>query len=135
MSDKREHAATPVSSDRSSAFAGVGGNDDVDIASFDSSTAMSRPGNSSSVKDGSTRSVSVGGKNASASKILRNSIIKKEERAVRRARLLVFFAIILAAVCVSFAVYVFSSRGDYNSFVIEVRLLGLLCTHWLHYIL
>jgi hypothetical protein len=53
-------------------------------------------------------------------KATKDRIIKKEEEAVRNARLLVAAAITACAVAVSTAVYIFASGGDQNSFESEV---------------
>jgi hypothetical protein len=54
-------------------------------------------------------------------KRMRDKIIKKEEKAVRKARILVIGAFIACATAVSVAVYKFASRADYRSFELEVR--------------
>jgi hypothetical protein len=56
-----------------------------------------------------------------AEKSLRDKIIKKEEKAVRKARLIVIGAFIACATAVSVAVYKFASRADYRTFELAVR--------------
>ena len=56
-----------------------------------------------------------------AEKKLRDKIIKNEEKAVRKARVIVIAAFISCATAVSVAVYKFASRADYRSFEQEVR--------------
>ena len=51
---------------------------------------------------------------------IRNTIIKDEETAVRKARCLVGFAMIACAVAVSVSVYFFAKKGDRGSFELEV---------------
>jgi hypothetical protein len=58
---------------------------------------------------------------AQEDKEMRDRIIKKEEKAVRNARLLVIVAIIACAVAVSTAIYIFSKKSDEDTFNLEVR--------------
>jgi hypothetical protein len=51
---------------------------------------------------------------------LRENLIKREERAVRTARLFVIITVIAMTVAVSVSVYYFASRGDEYSFEIAV---------------
>jgi hypothetical protein len=53
-------------------------------------------------------------------KEMKNRIIKREEKAVRDARLLVAAAIIACAVAVSTAIYIFASNSDQTTFELEV---------------
>jgi hypothetical protein len=53
-------------------------------------------------------------------KEMKNRIIKREEKAVRDARLLVAAAIIACAVAVSTAIYVFALNSDQTTFELEV---------------
>ena len=53
-------------------------------------------------------------------KEMRDTVIKKEEKAVNRSRALVGVAVSLCAIAVTVAVYIISKRGDRNSFEIEV---------------
>jgi hypothetical protein len=54
-------------------------------------------------------------------KEMRDKIIKKEEKAVRRARIMVVGAFIACATAVSVTVYTFASRADFRNFELEVR--------------
>ena len=54
-------------------------------------------------------------------KEMRNKIIKKEEKAVRRARMMVVGAFIACATAVCVTVYTFASRADFRNFDLEVR--------------
>jgi hypothetical protein len=56
-----------------------------------------------------------------AEKRLRDKIIKNEEKAVRKARVIVIATFIACATAVSVAVYKFASRANYRSFELEVR--------------
>ena len=56
-----------------------------------------------------------------AEKEMRDKIIKKEEKAVRRARIMVVGAFIACATAVSVTVYTFASRADFRNFELEVR--------------
>jgi hypothetical protein len=60
------------------------------------------------------------GEDAQEDKEMKDRIIKKEEKAVRNARLLVIIAIIACAVAVSTAIYVFASKSDQTTFELEV---------------
>jgi hypothetical protein len=60
-------------------------------------------------------------KQVEAEKGMRDKIIKKEEKAVRKARIIVIAAFLACATAVSVAVYIFASRADYRSFELEVR--------------
>ena len=61
-------------------------------------------------------------KNASEeAREMRDTVIKKEEKAVKRSRVLVGAAVALCAIAVSIAVYFISKANDQNSFEIEVR--------------
>jgi hypothetical protein len=51
---------------------------------------------------------------------IRDTIIKYEEKAVRKARCLVGFAVIACAISVSVSVYIFAKNGDKESFELEV---------------
>jgi hypothetical protein len=73
---------------------------------------------SSSSERGRTRAA---GADAQEDKEMRDRIIKKEEKAVRNARLLVIVAIIACAVAVSTAIYIFSKKSDEDTFNLEVR--------------
>jgi hypothetical protein len=53
-------------------------------------------------------------------KEMKDRIIKKEEKAVRNARLLVVTAILACAVAVTTAIYVFASKSDQDTFELEV---------------
>jgi hypothetical protein len=53
-------------------------------------------------------------------KEMKDRIIKKEEKAVRNARLLVITAIIACAVAVTTAIYIFASKSDETTFELEV---------------
>jgi hypothetical protein len=53
-------------------------------------------------------------------KDIRDTIIKKEEKAVINARRLVGFAVITCAVAVSVSLYVFTKRSDKKSFELQV---------------
>jgi hypothetical protein len=56
-----------------------------------------------------------------AEKDMRDKIIKKEEKAVKWARIMVIGASIACATAVSVAVYKFASKADFRSFELEVR--------------
>jgi hypothetical protein len=56
-----------------------------------------------------------------AEKEMRDKIIKKEEKAVRRARMIVVGAFVACATAVSVTVYKFASRADFRNFELEVR--------------
>jgi hypothetical protein len=60
------------------------------------------------------------GDNPQEGKEMKDRIIKKEEKAVRNARLVVIAAILACAVAVTTAIYVFASKSDQNSFELEV---------------
>jgi hypothetical protein len=51
---------------------------------------------------------------------MKDRIIKKEEKAVRSARLLVIAAVIACAVATSTAIYIFASNSDQSTFELEV---------------
>jgi hypothetical protein len=53
-------------------------------------------------------------------KEMKDRIIKKEEKAVRNARLLVIAAVIACAVATSTAIYIFASNSDQSTFELEV---------------
>jgi hypothetical protein len=53
---------------------------------------------------------------------LRNRIIKEEEKAVKKARVLVVVALCACIIAVSSAIYVFASNGDQHSFELEVSI-------------
>jgi hypothetical protein len=53
-------------------------------------------------------------------KEMKDRIIKKEEKAVRSARLLVIAAVIACAVAASTAIYIFASKSDQSTFELEV---------------
>ena len=57
-----------------------------------------------------------------AAKELRETIIKHEEKAVRRSRVMVAVAIIICSVAVTVAVYFLTKKSEQNSFELEVRL-------------
>jgi flagellar basal body-associated protein FliL len=57
---------------------------------------------------------------AQEDKEMKDRIIRKEEEAVRKARLLVITAIIVCAVAVSTAIYVFASKSDQTTFELKV---------------
>jgi len=78
-----------------------------------SSEGSSKSGGSSGING------SKGNESSSSGKELRDKIIKKEEKAVNRARIFVVLAVLIAAVSVTVAVYFFSSQSDYNAFRIE----------------
>jgi hypothetical protein len=59
-------------------------------------------------------------RNSQEDKETKDRIIRKEERAVRNARLLVAAAITVCAVTVSAAIYIFASRNDQSTFELEV---------------
>ena len=52
----------------------------------------------------------------------RDAIIQKEERMVRRAKILVSFAIVACAALVSTSVYFFAKQSDEHNFEIEVSI-------------
>jgi hypothetical protein len=60
------------------------------------------------------------GANAEDEKKMKDRIIRTEEKAVRKARLLVIVAIIACAATVSTAIYIFASKSDQESFELEV---------------
>jgi hypothetical protein len=62
-------------------------------------------------------------------KDLRNRIIKEEEKAVKKARVLVVVALCACIIAVSSAIYVFASNGDKFSFELEVSITILLAPY------
>jgi hypothetical protein len=60
------------------------------------------------------------GGNAQEDKDMKDRIIKDEERAVRNARLLVIAAILVCAVAVTTAIYIFAKKSDEDTFELEV---------------
>jgi hypothetical protein len=60
------------------------------------------------------------GDNAQEDKDMKDHIIKDEERAVRNARLLVIAAILVCAVAVTTAIYIFANKSDQDTFELEV---------------
>ena len=56
-----------------------------------------------------------------AEKEMRDKIIKKEEKGVRRGRIIVVAAYIACATAVSVMIYTFASRADLRNFELEVR--------------
>jgi hypothetical protein len=60
------------------------------------------------------------GDDAQEDKEMKNHIIKREEKAVRNARLLVAAAITVCAVAVSAAIYIFASSSDQATFELDV---------------
>jgi hypothetical protein len=60
------------------------------------------------------------GEVAQEGKEMKDRIIKKEEKAVRNARLLVIAAVIACAVATSTAIYIFASNSDQSTFELEV---------------
>jgi len=54
-------------------------------------------------------------------KVLHECLVKEEERAVRRARLVVSLAVAVCAVAVSMSVFRIASRSDQKSFELNVR--------------
>ena len=86
------------------------GKDDIDICEESSfSESQNVTGGSSSGRD-----------HAQQDKEMKNRIIRKEEKAVRNARLLVIAAVIACAVAVSTAIYIFASNSDQTTFELEV---------------
>jgi hypothetical protein len=69
----------------------------------------------------SYRSSEIAGMETDESKIMRDKIIKEEEKAVKKARLLVVVALFLCLAAVTSAIYIFASNGDQYSFELEVR--------------
>jgi hypothetical protein len=60
------------------------------------------------------------GEDVQEDKEMKNRIIRKEEKAVRRARLFLIAAVIACAVAVSVAIYIFASNSDQSTFELEV---------------
>jgi hypothetical protein len=58
--------------------------------------------------------------NAQEDKEMKDRIIQKEEKAVRNARFLVITAVLVCAVAVTTAIYVFASKSDQDTFELEV---------------
>jgi hypothetical protein len=58
--------------------------------------------------------------NMQEDKEMKDHIIKKEEKAVRNARLLVITAILACAVAVTTAIYIFAAKSDQDTFELEV---------------
>ena len=56
-----------------------------------------------------------------AEKEMRDKIIKKEEKGVRRGRVIVVAAYVACATAVSVMIYTFASRADFRNFELEVR--------------
>jgi hypothetical protein len=94
--------------------------DDIDSASGDAT----RDDLSISSSSGNGTSVSKSGHDAKqdqAEKALRDKIINNEEKAVRKARIIVIGAFIACATAVSVSVYKFASKADFRSFELDVR--------------
>ena len=73
--------------------------------------------------DDDSGSVSSGSKARSeryGEKELRDRIIKREERAVRNARIAVFLAIVACAAAVGAAIFSFATKNDKHKFELEV---------------
>jgi hypothetical protein len=90
--------------------------------SYDEDKSFSIDGLESSDKINFPSSVSVisGDVESGTGGDIRDTIIKQEEKAVRKARCLVGFAVIVCAITVSVSVYVFAKNGDKESFELEV---------------
>jgi hypothetical protein len=84
-------------------------NDDIFETSSCSGSHQNVPGSSMERRD-----------SAQEDKEMKDRIIKKEEKAVRNARLLVITAILACAVAVTTAIYVFASKSDQDTFELEV---------------
>jgi hypothetical protein len=76
---------------------------------------------SSSFTGASTTKSAQEAKQEEEEKELKDKIAKHEEKAVRKARMIVVVAFITCAVAVSVAVYKFASKADFRSFELEVR--------------
>ena len=66
-------------------------------------------------------SLESGSRRSDDSRNVREGIIKEEERAVRRAKFFVGFAVMACAVAVFLAVFFLNKKSDLQSFEIEVR--------------
>jgi hypothetical protein len=86
------------------------GKDDIDIYEESSCSESSRtlPG------------LPQAGEITQEDKEMKDRIIKKEEKAVRSARLLVIAAVIACAVAASTSIYIFASKSDQSTFELEV---------------
>jgi hypothetical protein len=89
---------------------------DDDDGSDDDMPAIS----SSSVTGASESKTGHEAKQDQEEKEMRDKIIKSEEKAVKKGRLLVIGAFIACATAVSVAVYKFASKADFRSFELEV---------------
>jgi hypothetical protein len=97
----------------------------IDISCYDEDKSSSGHGGSSDNTDlHSSSSVTAGdvesGNGSVQTKDLRDTIIKSEEKSVKKARRLVGFAVIACAITVSVLVYFFAKKGDQESFELQV---------------
>jgi hypothetical protein len=97
----------------------------IDISHYDEDKSSTGHGSCSDNIDSSPASSVTSGDVESGTGIvptkdIRDTIIKKEEKAVIHARRLVGFAVITCAVAVSVSVYLFTKRSDKKSFELQV---------------
>jgi hypothetical protein len=101
----------------------------IDISNYDSDKSSTGHGSSDNTDLPSSSSVTTAGDVESGTgsvqtKDLRDTIIKKEEKSVRKARRLVGVAVITCAIAVSVLVYMFAKKGDQKAFEIQVSFRG-----------
>lgn len=101
---------------------------DSSNGNYDSSGESQRSGESGSCGvDGTsshrtgTSDVETASTGSRTSKNSHNAMIRNEENAVRRTRLLVFFVIALCSLVIFLAVFFLSKQSDVRSFELEVR--------------
>ena len=97
----------------------------IDISNYDSDKSSTGHGSSDNTDNPSSSSFTGGDAESGTggsvqTKDLRDTIIKNEEKSVRKARCLVGFAVIACAIAVSVLVYVFAKKGDLKSFELQV---------------
>jgi hypothetical protein len=101
----------------------------IDISYYDEDKSSSGHGSSDHGSSDNTNlhsssSVTAGdvesGTGSVQAKDLRDTIIKNEEKSVKKARRLVGFAVIACAITVSVLVYFFAKKGDQKSFELQV---------------
>jgi hypothetical protein len=96
----------------------------IDISYYDEDKSSSGHGSSDHTNFHSSSSVAAcdveSGNGSVQTKDLRDTIIKNEEKSVKKARRLVGFAVIACAITVSVSVYFFAKKGDQKSFELQV---------------
>jgi hypothetical protein len=92
--------------------------EDWEIQSLPSCSGHSLPNRSSAAETNQDGEIENGHNGA---KELRETVIKTEESAVNKSRILVGSAILLCAIAVTVAVYLIAKGSDQDSFELEVR--------------